>query len=295
MAMSKALALAAALLAAPVLGDYGQAVRCFKRSDPSARFAVGQLLQSADDCVTNGDKPVLTCARERLEREALPVVSTLINQVRTWEGYSRTLLELAYDEHGKGTGTSDNAWALLREHWETTGHLCYYSNEPSVADHLVPREAGLLSLFFNRGDLRSPILKLNAVWRYDGDVICAAQDGPDRQRQNSIVASLGEIWDADDGRKTDVRQGFLAEYSTDPFLQAWISAWHAPGSFVCPEGHKCVYNAVVGSVYRPPSVEEFQFFVSNRMAAGSKLCIISKNGLRPGDLSGDTFYVSSVS
>ncbi|PFH55037.1 hypothetical protein XA68_10955 [Ophiocordyceps unilateralis] len=269
--------------------------RCLYRQDPVMRGSVNNLLDTASWCVDNKAKRVLNCIHKRMDKAYLPPVADLLDSLRRWQNYYNNLdLHEAYQRYAKPRLGEYDPWKVVRDTWESCGSFCYYNkSHPRDWDHLTPRAAGLLNFFFRDAFLfRWPLLRVMAVSKFNGDVVCSATDAKHRNYQMRAIAtyvsSLQWNDDESDTRGHGLRNGF---YSTDPFLQGLLAGWRS-GHFYRPhdcgaeeDGNAMVYLPENSYLY----VSFIRLFSKHHME--KKLCIL----LRPTTKKLDTknIYIAS--
>ncbi|PHH70170.1 hypothetical protein CDD82_7297 [Ophiocordyceps australis] len=230
-------------------------------------------------------------------------VAHLLDAIKLWEEYYKTTLSDAYVRVGKETTMWNvwsrdrdwNIWDILRFHWEQTGWLCYYDHNPSLTDGLEPREAGLLGLFFTDQDgLRSPILKRGQIWTFNKTLACSAQDQAGHSRQVNAITKLFESikpWASSSWQGVIEARIYHLRFSTDPFLQALITAWHW-GKYICPGTISCTNRLTQGQLWLPRNARDMLRNILNKLRLGQRVCIVHKVPMPIVDK--DTWYISGV-
>ncbi|KAF4506224.1 hypothetical protein G6O67_006327 [Ophiocordyceps sinensis] len=219
------------LFALPALGDHEQTFRCLTAKDKPSDILIPQLLSNLSSCAHNNWAwHTLACAEHQVHPGVISLTSSLMSTIRRWEMYYNVDFNTAYE---------------LQEDWANMERSL---NRPQLgltawyADHLLPRSAGLLSLFIRRDDLRSPILKFGKAWKFGAKTVCSATVGTVRALHqlrtiHSITQQVGT--ELSPAWRVENEPSRLRElYSTDPFLQGLISGFRDT-KFPCPERLKC--------------------------------------------------------
>lgn len=289
-------------------GSYGQTSRCLTVQDDASRILIPEFLKNASSCSRWAEKrSVMHCAEAMMPPDTMTLLLPIVKTVKIWEATFRMDLNTAFLTVGRVTGAAKcghglnadaNAWAMLWRHWQTEGQLCYYDSSPQYADHLEPRVAGLLTLFFSepRG-MRQPVLEPGVRWTYTGSPVCSAGTGAAAalERISQFRAVSGMAIKADTRFSLTPREDMIAmmrhyrdTFSTDPFLQAVITGLKT-GLFYCPRDLYCYGAAHSGKVFLPIDNKSFLDELARRMSQGNKVCVI----FRDERLQPDVFYVTA--
>ncbi|PHH88797.1 hypothetical protein CDD83_7046 [Cordyceps sp. RAO-2017] len=292
--------------AVPVLADYGQTSRCYVAEDGPTNNFLGNFLKNGSSCITEGKENILACLDKKLDRDAVPLLSPLIDVIRRWERYYGIEMHKAFADVGRSNDPNDwnawsrdrdwNVWERLHTHWAETGWLCFYDHNPRLSNTLQPRDAGLLTLFFSdKNGLRSPILKSGRIWRFDPKYHpCAATLHADRVRQIKIVSRLADNvknWGASSWQTAQEAQLYRDTYSTDPFLQAVITGWFAK-DYTCPAGLECQSEPGDGKIWLPRNGMNYLNRLAKRLISIKETCIVLHGPLPPSSISANTLYVA---
>lgn len=270
-------------LSASVAGDYGQTSRCYVEQDASTRRIVTSFLNSAIECLPeegNMDR-VLRCAQERLD--AMPLISPLVHTLKTWQKYYHDQFNTTYQLFGLPERVQTNPWVVLLGHWYGTGALCFYDNEPQISDHISPRPAGMLTLFFKEDLSRSPVLKGSTDWIFNGSMACSAMYEQDGTRQVDFMTTVSPILQQPNAAKDSRQMTLMRGFSTDPFLQAFISTWklsrHSRKRYSCPKNRVCGKHGGKGTIHVPANSKEY-FSLSSTACWTGKEYALSSMGRR---------------
>ncbi|EQK97793.1 hypothetical protein OCS_06497 [Ophiocordyceps sinensis CO18] len=280
------------LFALPALGDHEQTFRCLTAKDKPSDILIPQLLSNLSSCAHNNWAwHTLACAEHQVHPGVISLTSSLMSTIRRWEMYYNVDFNTAYElqEDWANMERSLNrpqlgltAWSVLLDSWRKNGELCHYNSDPRYADHLLPRSAGLLSLFIRRDDLRSPILKFGKAWKFGAKTVCSATVGTVRALHqlrtiHSITQQVGT--ELSPAWRVENEPSRLRElYSTDPFLQGLISGFRDT-KFPCPERLKCQDTTPnLGTIYTPHDGRDYLQRISYLVMKSRKVCLIFGGG-----------------
>lgn len=291
------------LLARSVCGSYGQTARCYTAMDPATRPYVSEFLKNVSICASQGHGiQTIRCAEEQIPRQFLSLLTPITNNVRTWELYYRTDLDAAFQRYGRDAYKAalydiaphdENAWTMVARSWMLTGWLCMWDNHPMYADHLEPRHAGLLTIFFSpNDDAWPPLAKTGKRWRYTRGVICSKREGDERDRHAKVINEMsraaGDMHTIDAWRELS-QDAFNDRFSTDPFLQAVITGWQS-GPYRCPTRMTCQRDGLEkGTVFLPKNSGEYLSALAARFRLQGKVCVIFRNA----SLDSENYYITA--
>ncbi|PHH85408.1 hypothetical protein CDD83_456 [Cordyceps sp. RAO-2017] len=289
------------LQAVPAMADYDQASRCYVADDAATRDIVPEMLANATRCsAENPNRRVLACIERQVPHEAMDAVLPLLQTVRIWERFYGFDLNTAFAEHGKmlheswfsRIGVYDpTAWEVLEREWRHTGRLCFYDSDPRSADHIRPRFAGLLTLFFMDKDLRPPVLNFGERWEYAGRTGCSAQTDDDKARQLRILTDMHKAGATEESTaivRDRIGSFYRNLYSTDPFIQAVITGWQN-GPYGCPDAVSCMDYIMMKSVYLPTNSGDFIDRILYALRMQQKVCVL----FRAEPLRDATYYIAA--
>ncbi|KAF4585509.1 hypothetical protein GQ602_004814 [Ophiocordyceps camponoti-floridani] len=271
----------------PALSDseFPNVSRCFDNGPFLFSTAFGDFLSNGSACTAMvPGREVLECAVETIPRQLRPLTSPLTDTIKAWEWHYNSDINTVYrgadnDSPGEQGRDSDNVWEALLSYWRLRKTLCWHYRNPFHMDHIMPSNAGFLSLFHANDDLQQPILKTKSHWHYRGPTVCTlADDGSkDRDRRTRAVKSMvrRSMYWGDGG--TELQNGHLhyqQVYSTDPFLQAVITGWQSARLPSCPQHHRCEGHLLPEKAFLPLNGDDFLIKIKFALETDKNVCVV---------------------
>ncbi|PFH59503.1 hypothetical protein XA68_12263 [Ophiocordyceps unilateralis] len=278
---------------------FAEVSRCLRYDDSRLSRAFDGFFHNASACLSIVHGPrVLPCATKHIPEDMTPFTLPLTDTIQAWEKYYDEDLDSAFQEHGNPAldGRSKiNAWDVLIAYWQRKTELCFQYRDPESRDSLVPRNAGLLTLFHMNDDLARPILKMGMQWRYSDFTVCADDDSAGRNRQMRVVSEMmrRSITWRETRNGVELNDGYLHYldlFSTDPFLQAVITGWQSSRLMSCPRGYDCISPPTLGMRHLPMDGDGFLMKVKAVLQTENKVCVVTKGS---SSLAQDTYYILS--
>ncbi|RDA95783.1 hypothetical protein CP533_5172 [Ophiocordyceps camponoti-saundersi (nom. inval.)] len=286
----------------PVRADDWQTMECMTYVDHDLRELVPQFLKNASLCASaKQGMGTVMCAEKQIAQDKRALFSPLIETIEAWEQYFLLDLNSAFLRYSDARPKVDlgqrTAYDRLLNIWDVTGQLCFYTNEPDLADRIHPQKAGLLTLFYQtdnvrhhgqfvnqdtretRRNLRSPSLKTGGQhWSFDGRVACSAGLQAERERQVNALREMvqrttEETYTEVKGRRFGFH--YKTHFSTDIFIQAVITGWGE--KYSCARGLDCSYVMERGSVYLPANTNSYLRQLYFLLEKGYNVCVIFRD------------------